>query len=184
MKAAAILCLALVPACAQTTKQVALSNPAVPKIRQYKIAPQSFRDLERRFDMKLEAMAQDPNEPVDVLGPTRGIYIENFGVVFTAEVGLVKAPELSPFLKEIPKTVADRVHQRRVERQPLLEAAMQDMLHAMARTFVQIPNDQQVVLAVRLLYGSWENSAGMPAQIMLRATRAGVQTGEIIEEKQ
>jgi hypothetical protein len=183
MKPAAILLLALAPAWPQT-KPVAMSNPAVPRIKQYKIAPQSFRDLERRFDMNLEAMVQDPNEPVDVLGPTRGIYIENFGVVFTVEVSLVKTPELSPFLKEIPKSMAERIHQRRVERQPLLEKAMQDMLHAMARTFIQIPNDQQVVLAVRLLYGSWENTVGMPAQIMLRATRAGVQTGDIIEEKQ
>ena len=61
---------------------------------------------------------------------------------------------------------------------------MDDMLHSMARTFIQIPNDEQVVLAVRLLYGSWENTVGMPAQIMLRATRAGVQTRDIIKEKQ
>ena len=51
-------------------------------------------------------------------------------------------------------------------------------------SFIQIPNDQHVVLAVRLLYGSWENTVGMPAQIMLRATRAGVQTKDIVEEIQ
>jgi hypothetical protein len=184
MKSAAILLLVLAPAWPQPAKPVALSNPAVPKFKQYKIAPQTFRDLERRFDIQLEGMVRDPNEPVDVLGPTRGLYIENFGVVFTAEVSLVKTPELTPFLKEIPKAMADRIHQRRIERLPLLETAMQDMLHAIARTFMQVPNDEQVVLAVRLLYGSWENTVGMPAQIMLRATRAGVQTGEIIEEKQ
>ena len=184
MKPAAILLLALAPAWTQTTKTVALSNPSVPKARQFKIAPQTFRDLERRFDAQLEGLVQDPNAPVDVLGPTRGIYIDNFGVVFTAEVSLVKTPELTPFLKEISKSMADRIHQQRVDRLPLLETAMQDMLHSMARTFLQIPNDQQVVLAVRLLYGSWENTAGMPAQIMLRATRAGVQVGEITEDKQ
>jgi hypothetical protein len=183
VKAAAILLLALAPAWPQT-KPVAMSNPSVPKVRQYKIAPQSFRDLEKRFDMMLESMVQDSNEPVDVLGPTRGIYIENFGVVFTAEVSLVKTPELSPFLTEIPKTVADRVHRRRVERLPKLQETMQDMLHRMAMTFMLVPPNQQVVLVVRLLYGSWESTTGMPAQIMLRATRAGVQTGEIIEEKQ
>jgi len=182
MKRAAILLLALAPAWPQTKPP--LSIPSMPKPRQYKIAPQSFRDLERHFDMKLETLVQDPNEPVDVLGPTRGIYIENFGVVFTAEVSLVRTPELNPFLKEIPKSMADRIHQRRVERQPFLEVAMDDMLHSMARTFIQIPNDEQVVLAVRLLYGSWENTVGMPAQIMLRATRAGVQTRDIIKEKQ
>ena len=183
MKLAAIL-LAFAPLWAQPPKPVAMTNTSVPKIKQYKIAPQSFRDLERRFDAMLEGMVQDVNEPVDVLGPTRGIYVEGYGVVFTAEVSLVKTPELSPFLKEIPKTMADRIHQRRVERLPVLETTMDDMLHRMARTFVTVPNDEHMVLAVRLLYGSWENTAGMPAQIMLTATRAGVQTGEITKEKQ
>ncbi len=183
MKAAAILCLALT-AWAQPGKKPPLGIPSMPKVKQYRIAPQSFRDLERRFDSMLEGMVQNANEPVDVLGPTRGIYIENVGIVFTAEVSLVKTPELNPFLREIPKSMADRIHQRRVEREPLLETTMDEMLHAMARTFIQIPNDQQVILSVRLLYGSWENTVGMPAQIMLRATRAGVQTGDIVKEKQ
>jgi hypothetical protein len=46
-------------------------------------------------------------------------------------------------------------------------------------TLIQIPSDQQIVLAVRLLYGSWESTAGMPAQIMVSATRAGVQINDI-----
>jgi len=41
-----------------------------------------------------------------------------------------------------------------------------------------------VVLAVRLYYSTWESSAGMPAQVMMRATRADAQLGKIIEEVQ
>jgi hypothetical protein len=182
MKLAAILLLSATGFAQAQKPPMAL--PTVPKVKQYNIAPGSFRALERRFDMQLEAMVQDPNEPVDVLGPSRGIYIENYGVVFTAEVSLVKTPELNPFMKEIPKAIQDRVHQRRVERLPVLKKTMHDMLHSMAMTFVQIPNDQNVVVVVRLLYGSWESTVGMPAQIMLRATRAGVQTKDIVEEIQ
>jgi hypothetical protein len=166
----------------QPADQVALSKRSVPPGRQFKIAPQTFRELEKRFDARLDSLSPEPNEPADLLGETRGVYLEGCGVIFTAAVSLVKAPELSPFLKEIPKERADHIHKLRVDRLPLLKKAMDEMLHSMAMTFMQMPSDQQVVLAVRLLYSSWESTAGMPAQVMMRATRAGVQTGEITVE--
>lgn len=180
-----LLFLAACAAWAQTpqpTRQVALSKPSIQPVRQLKIAPQTFRDLEKRFDARLEALSPDPNEPADLLGETRGIYIEGCGVVFTAAVSLVKAPELSPFLREVPKERAEHIHKLRVERMPLLKKAMDEMLHNMAMTYMTVPPDQQMVLAVRLYYASWESTAGMPAQIMMRATRAGVQTGDITVE--
>jgi hypothetical protein len=166
----------------QHAQQVALNKSSIGQVRQLKIAPQSFRDLEKRFDARLETLSPDPNEPADLLGETRGIYVEGCGVIFTAAVSLVKAPELSPFLKEVPKERADHVHKLRVDRLPLLKKAMDEMLHNMAMTYVTVPPDQQMVVAVRLYYASWESTAGMPAQIMMRATRAGVQTGDITME--
>jgi hypothetical protein len=59
---------------------------------------------------------------------------------------------------------------------------MDEMLHNMAMTYMTVPPDQQMVVAVRLYYASWEKTDGMPAQIMMRATRAGVQTGDITVE--
>jgi hypothetical protein len=166
------------------TQAVMKSAPSGSRQVAFRIAPQTFRDLERRFDTRLATLSPDPNEPTDLLGTTRGIYVDGCGVFFTAEVSLVRTPELSPFLREIPKEVAERVHQRRVERLPRLEAAMDEMLHAMARTFLTVPPDQKLVLAVRLQYGTWESTAGMPAQIMLSGTRAGVLAGEIVREVQ
>ena len=169
---------------AQTTRQVALSKPGTTQSKAYRIAPQTFRDLERRFDTQLQTLSPDINEPTELLGSTRGVYLDGYGVVFTAEVSLVRAQGLSPFLREIPKELAARVHAHREERLPLLKAAMDDMIHKMAMTFMQIPPDQHVVLAVRLLYASWESSAGMPAQVMMSGTRDGVQAGEIKVEVQ
>ncbi|HTP87899.1 MAG TPA: hypothetical protein VMH28_34985 [Candidatus Acidoferrales bacterium] len=183
MKTAALLLAALVAAWPQTA-QVALNKGTVPQVLQLKIAPQTFRDLEKRFDGRLESLVPDPDDPVELLGNTRGLYVEGCGVVFTAEVSLVKILELNPFRREIPKELADRIHNRRVERLPVLERAMDEMLHAMAMTFVQIPPSQRVVLAVRLLYSSWENTSGMPSQVMMTATRAGVQTRDIKVEIQ
>jgi len=182
---AAVLSLAVSAAWAQTAKPVVMSKGSAVNVRQFKIAPQSLRDLEKRFDGRLESLVPDANEPVDVLGPTRGIYVDGCCVVFTVVVNLVRAQELSPFLREIPKEIAERVHKRRVERLPILKKAMDEMLHVMAMTYApQVPPDQEMVLAVRLYYASWESTAGMPAQIMMRATRAGVQTGDIKTEEQ
>ena len=181
----AVFLLAVFPVWAQTAqpaRQVALTKPSIAQVRQLKIAPQTFRDLEKRFDARLEALVPDPNEPTDLLGETRGIYIEGCGVVFTAAVSLVKAPELSPFLREVPKERAEHIHKLRVDRMPLLKKAMDEMLHNMAMTYMTVPPDQQMVVAVRLYYASWESTAGMPAQIMMRATRAGVQNGDITVE--
>ena len=153
----------------QAPKTVALNKAATVPARAYKIAPQTFRDLEKRFDARLETLVPDVNAPVEVLGFTRGLYVEDCGVVFTAEVSLVRAPGISPFQQEIPKQIADRIHALRVERLPVLKTAMREMLDNMARTFMQVPPGQKVVLAVRLLYASWENTAGMPSQVMMSA---------------
>ena len=184
-RASAFVFLLLTPAWAQVPKQVSFKAAGAPSAKTFRIAPQSFRDLERRFDGMLVGLVADPNDPVDLVGPTRGLHLEGYGVVFTSEVSLVTTPGLSPFQKEIPKEVAERVHNRRVERLPALKNAMKEMLHLMAMTFsVQIPPDQQMVVAIRLWYGPWENSTGMPAQILVHATRADAQTGNVTVEEQ
>src|SRR5437870_3904813 len=76
------------------------------------------------------------------------------------------------------------VRQRRVERLPLLKTAMKEMVRKIATTFTQIPASQQVVIAVRLYYGSWEDSAGMPAQIIAKADRTSALAGDIKMEEQ
>lgn len=164
---------------AGTTEPVATLNPA----KALRIAPQTFVGLEKSFDTRLATMAF-ADDPVDVLGLTRGIYLDGYGIVFSTDVSLVVTPELNPFRREITKELAARVRQRRVERLPLLKAAMKEMVQKMAMTFIQIPASQQVVLAVRLYYGSWEDSTGMPAQIIMKASRTSALAGDIKVEEQ
>jgi hypothetical protein len=182
MTRAGVLAVLLVSsAWAQLPKQVSFnSTGSTAPVKTLRIAPQTFRDLERRFDGMLVGMVPDPNDPVEIVGNTRGLHLEGYGVVFTAEISLVTTPGLSPFQPTIPKELAERVHNRRVERLPALKKMMQDMLHLMAMTFApQIPPDQHLVLAIRLWYASWENSDGMPAQVVASATRADAQAGNI-----
>ena len=185
IRAGAFFLLLLSTAWGQAPRKAAFKTPGSTPSIVIRIAPQSFRDLERRFDGMLVGMVPDANDPVEIMGNTRGLHLEGYGVVFTAEVSLVTTPGLSPFQVQIPKEVAERVRNKRLDRLPELRKMMKEMLHLMAMTFsMQIPADQQMVLGIRLYTAAWENSAGMPAQILMRATRAEAQAGNVITEEQ
>jgi hypothetical protein len=192
MRITALLALALTPfsqITAQITRPVrAASNTAVPPnlpnpVRAMKIAPQTFSLLEKRFDGELATIG-GPNDPLDLLGATRGLYLDGYGAVFTAELSLIITPTVNPFRKEITKEEAARVHQRKVERLPVLKRAMAGMMRNSAMTLIQIPDNQQIVLAVRLLYLPWEDTTDLPAQVMMSATRRGVLNGDVKTEDQ
>jgi hypothetical protein len=180
LRAAALL-LGLTPAWAQIAKPAALSPTAgTPKI--VRLSPAAIGELEKTFDGRLMAMA-DANEPVEILGDTRGLQLDGYGLVFTTEVSLVQTPSISPFMKEIPKSVQERVHKRRVERLPILKAAMKIMMREMATAAAQLPPTQQMVLAIRLWYGTWEDTTGMPRQVIMHANRSDAAAGIVETEE-
>jgi hypothetical protein len=174
--------LSLAPAWCQIAKPAALTSPTLPAPKAARIPAQTIRGLERAFNDRLVSLA-DVNEPLDLLGDTRGIQLDDYGVVFTSEVSLVVTPTITPFRQKITPEVAARVHKLRVERMPLLKAAMTEMMRNMATALIQLPTGQQMVLVVRLYYGPWEDTAGMPAQVMMRADRAGAVAGKIETEE-
>ena len=79
--------------------------------------------------------------------------------------------------------LAARVRKQRVERLPLLKTGMREMMRNMAAAFTQIPAGQQMVLVVRLWYGPWEDTTGMPAQVVMRADRASAAAGKVETEE-
>jgi hypothetical protein len=194
MRIAALLALALASASPQIAAQIAprpvraASNTAVPPnlpnpVKAMKIAPQTFIDLEKGFDNRL-ATTGGPNDPIDLLGATRGLYLDGYGAVFTTELSLIITPHANPFRQQISKEEAAGVHQRKLARLPLLKQAMAEMIRNSAKTLVQIPDNQQIVLAVRLLYLPWEDTTGLPAQVLMSATRGGVLNGDVKTEDQ
>ena len=91
MKYAALILVAL-PAFAQIstrpTPAAAVPKTGAVSVKQFptpRIPLSSFVTLERTFDSKLAQMGAGA-EPIDLLGATRGIYLEGYGVVFTTEM--------------------------------------------------------------------------------------------------
>jgi hypothetical protein len=148
-----------------------------------KIAQGTFTALEKHFNDRLASLFP-AGEAVDLLGNTRGVYLEGYGAVFTAEVSLVVTPTTNPFRKTISKELADSVRKKKLERLPFLKAAMKDMMHSMATTFIQVPTNQQMVLIVRFYYEPWEDMNGMPSQVLMRADRKSATAGDVKVEEQ
>jgi hypothetical protein len=125
--------------------------------------------LERHFDRRLQSF--DVNDPFYILGATRGVYLDGYGMVFTSEVGLVQTPNITPFRPQISKEDIAKVRQRKLARVPQVKKLMRDMLVQSGNVLVTMPADQQVVIAMIMAYSPWEDKTGLPLQIMMQAQR-------------
>jgi hypothetical protein len=179
MKIAAVVFL-LAPAWAQAPlKTAAVVNPPAERPNGMR---QVVTSLENHLNDKITVVGGA--DPVYILGLTRGLYIQGFGAVFTSELDLVQTPRPSPFRKEIPKEEAAKVHTRKIQNLGLLKKAMHDMWVDAASTLNSIPDTEQVVLAVRLFYQPWEDTAGLPVEIILKGPRKAAIAGGIQTEEQ
>src|SRR5215471_11418117 len=169
----AVILLSALPGWSQIQKPVpAVTAPKLPvAVRATPIPANSIRELERFFNYRLSGLVKDVDNPTELMGDTRGVQMEDYGVVFSAEVSLVLTPAITPFMQKIPPELAARIRQFRVDRLPTLKVAMKEMMRSVAtQTSAQVPATQQVVLVVRLYYGPWEDTTGMPKEVVMRAT--------------
>jgi hypothetical protein len=201
MRSAIAVLLAAIPAFSQVasrTTPAAASMPAnaapivggAPKAEpkqaktSLKVPLSAFVSIERTFDARLAGLAVDKLGPVDALGATRGVYLDGYGAVFTAQIGLIVTPTVNPFNPVITDAQKTRVHSDKVTRLPALKKVMTEYLRSIAGSLTQLPETQQIVLAVRLDYLSWENTSGLPGIIIAKADRRSAAAGNITLEEQ
>ncbi len=148
-----------------------------------RVSRADLRSLEKNFDNRINQAV--PEDPLDLLGNTRGIYLEGYGVVLSAEVGLVIAPAPTPFAPTQTREAKERLRQRKLARAPLLRKLMRDMLVTTATNLRGVPMNEQVVVGVTLFYQSWEDTSGLPGQILVQAQRkalADLEAGRVKPE--
>ncbi len=175
------LLLALVPLSAQVARpvsatgrvHVALQTPPA------RVSLASLAELSRSFDRDLRMFA--PTDPIDVLGNTRGIYLDGYGAVFTTELSPVYTPGLSPFQPNISEQEKEKVRQRKLARLPVVERLMNAMLQSAAKDLTAMPGDQQIVVAVNFVYLPYEDTTGLPGQMVVKATRQAILNGSRTE---
>ncbi len=135
--------------------------------------------VEKSFDKSLRAII--PDDPYGLLSFTQGVYLENYGAVFVAEVNLSEGGAATPFRQVIPKETLEKVRATKLERLPKLRKAMQNMLLASAAMLDSVPANERIAIGVSLFNYPGEIAAGLPAQILMEAPRGALvelQTGK------
>lgn len=140
-----------------------------PPIAQPRVTRADLAGIEKDMDARFEKVSV--TDPFDLLGTTRGVYLEGYGVVFSAELNLIVSANASPFHPAFTKAEIARIRQHKLDRLPLLKQTMRAMLAASAAALENLPPDEQIVLAVSLFHYRWEDATGIPAQIVMQAPR-------------
>jgi len=124
--------------------------------------------MEKSLDNRFTRLWDD--NPFVLPGPTRGIYLEGHGAVFSAEVNLVTAPTLI-MRPEMSKDEREHFRLKKIQRLPQLRSAMRAALADSAASLDTVPNDEQIVIAVLLSRYGWEDVTGLPSQIMVQGQK-------------
>lgn len=143
---------------------VALCLAAPPKVSRAQL-----KVLEVGFDQRIGRANID--DPFDLLGATRAIYMDGFGVVLSTEVNLVVGPAITPFRPKLTSDEVEKLRQRKLARLPQLKQLMRDMMITSATTLKSMPIEEQVVLGSHLFFYSWEDRKDLPEQLVLKASR-------------
>jgi hypothetical protein len=165
MKLAMLFPMAAVALAAQAPLKVVAVSPAS--------ASTSMRQMiageEKRLDTKISQVGGA--DAVYILGLTRGLYLPGYGAVFTDELDLIQSPRPNPFHPQMTDKEIATIHQRKLTNLTALRTALRDMWADAAASLTGMPDTEQVVVAVRLLYQSWENISGLPSQIVVKGPR-------------
>ncbi len=147
------------------------------------ITRETFKTLEDNFNLKLATF--NPSEPVYMLGATRGVYLQGIGAIFSAEFDLIQSPTLTPFHQKILKEEVDSTYARKMKQLPLLRRAMLEQMIACARGLDSLPQNEQLVMVLRLDYQpGWEIMEKLPSQIVMRADIKSAAAGVIQVDEQ
>ena len=131
-------------------------------------------NLERGCNKRIETLFDDPYM---LLGLTRGLYLEGYGVVLSAEVNLAITPGATPFRMAMTDDEKAALRKKKLDRLPGLKQAMRDVLTASAKSLEPMAAGEQVVVAITLLNRSFEQTQGLPSQIVMHASRQSLLTG-------
>jgi hypothetical protein len=144
------------------------------------VALQAIGTLEKEMDSRIAGTGA-PDACV-VLGGSRGLYINGFGAIFTGEVDLINSPGMIGLMQTtVSPDQKAAIRKRKQAHLPLLQQTMRDVLLSLAASpALKLADTDQVVIAVRLFYRPWEDTAGLPGQIVMRLDRrSGVPKMEI-----
>jgi len=147
------------------------------------VAPrQTLMELEGRLDQKMSATGGA--DPVYLIGQSRALYVPGYGVVITQEITPVATPAHNPFRVTPSAQQVQQIHQRKLDRVPMIRQTTREMWIEAARSLPTLPDNEHILVAVRFLYQTWEDMKGLPAQIVVRGEHKSGLSGDLQTEDQ
>lgn len=136
-----------------------------------RVARSPIAIAEKNLDNRFTRLWDD--NPVALLGPSRGVYLEGYGIVFTAELNPIAGPPMTLFNVAPTKDYVARQRQTKIDRIPVLKKELQKALVdiAASKEMAAVPVDEQIVLVAFLSHYPWEDLSGMPAQIVMQGSK-------------
>ena len=137
-----------------------------------------------RLESRLDNYLVNSDKPCQLLGNTRGVYLDGYGAVFTTMVSLVPTPVPNPFNDFSQKDIV-QVHERKLKQLPVMNEKMQTMLLMMAADpgLEAVRPHEQIVCGISFFYyKQWEILTGLPSQIVMQGEKQkllDVQSGRI-----
>jgi hypothetical protein len=148
---------------------IALSAAAASPVGAPRVPRASLVVIEKNIDKRIERAI--PTDQFLVLGATRGIYLEGFGVVFTTEMNLMASAAANPFRPAFTKDDIEQIRRKKIERMSVLREQVRAALIGAGASLDQVPESEQVVLGIVLFYFKWEDTSGLPSQLVMQAPR-------------
>lgn len=124
--------------------------------------------MEKSLDQRIQRLWDDT--PYLLLGTTRGVYLDGYGAVFTAEINLVNNP-VSLMNTRLTKEDIAKVRQKKSERIPVLTKALSEAMVSMAGSLDTVPAEEQIAIVAFIDHYPWEDINGMPVQVTLHAQK-------------
>ena len=138
-----------------------------------RVSRNNLAGLETMADQKLIAL--EVNKPGKLLGATRGVYLDGYGAVFTTEVDLIAFAAPNPF-----RPAYNRAEVAKLKLRSRAVLNFEAANAGIARTHGSgsgrsADKNEQIAIAVTIPYWPWEESTGMPRQILMQATKSALQ---------
>jgi len=107
---------------------------------------------------------------VTFVDPPRAYYVDNFGIMMASEISLVPGYGPTMFGPLNPEQI--QLHHHKVtERLPVLREQMKLALFEGATRFDALDDNDRLAVAVTVYHFAWENTTGIPSQIVMQGTR-------------
>ncbi len=125
--------------------------------------------MEEAVDKHFRSVAGGP--ALATLGAARGIYLADYGAVFSVEINLVPVANVSPFRRSYTEEEKKQLNVRKRERLDDLEKMMREVLVREGAGLTEIGLDEHVALAVSLFHFPWEDLTQLPKQVVMAGPR-------------